>query len=236
MGTNTTRPPAWIETGPSADRRRRRPLRGLSSRGRRRVALPAALALLFAAPARASEPKEKDQCILAADQGQQLRDATKYLEARESFARCARESCPAIVKQDCTQWLQDLDERTPTVVFAAQDDRGADLVDVRVSIDGAQVATSLEGKPVPIDPGEHALHYESGGYLPVDGRAVIRAGEKNRVLDVQFRDRVVAQVPPPAVRSPPTRAAEAAWRPPLAAWVFGGVALAAFATEAYFGV
>jgi hypothetical protein len=192
----------------------------------------------FAPPARASDAKEKEQCIAAADQAQQLRDASKYQLAREAFSRCARETCPTMVRQDCTQWLQELDERVPTVVFGAQDEKGHDLVEVSVSIDGVPVASAVDGKPLPVDPGDHALRFEAKGFQPVEGHVVVLSGEKNRVLNVQLTGRSGTRV---ATAAPPPRAPEAPShgraRPlPIFTWVFGGIAVAAFASEAYFGI
>ncbi|MDP8998554.1 MAG: hypothetical protein M3O46_00400, partial [Myxococcota bacterium] len=134
--------------------------------------------------ARAANESEKEHCISAADQGQQLRDDSKYQLAREAFARCARETCPNVVKQECGQWLHELDEKSPTVVLGAQDRKGSDLADVKVTMDGTPFATTLDGKPLPADPGDHVFRFEAPGLAPAEEHVAIRAGEKNRVIDV----------------------------------------------------
>jgi hypothetical protein len=102
--------------------------------------------ILFGASARAAgDGDEKAQCISASEQGQQLRDDGAYLRAGESFARCSRESCPALVKHDCVEWRLDLEERVPTVVFGASDPQGNDLVDVKVTMDGVPLLARLDG-------------------------------------------------------------------------------------------
>src|SRR5258708_23205514 len=80
----------------------------------------------------ADEASEKAECISASDQGQQLRDDGKYTRAREAFARCARESCPVLLRSDCVHWLLDIDQSSASVVVNAKDDKGNDLVDVNV--------------------------------------------------------------------------------------------------------
>jgi hypothetical protein len=35
--------------------------------------------------------------------------------------------------------------------------------DVRVTVDGRELTTRLDGRPIPIDPGKHAFHFERGG-------------------------------------------------------------------------
>jgi len=72
----------------------------------------------------------------------------------------------------------------PTLVFAAKDGAGNDLFAVTVAMDGAPLTTSLDGRPLSIDPGEHAFRFETAGQPPVDKTLVLREGEKNRVESV----------------------------------------------------
>jgi hypothetical protein len=202
-----------------------------------------ALILFGASTPAAGDADEKAQCISASEQGQQLRDDGAYLRAGEAFARCSRDSCPALVKHDCVAWLLDLEQRSPSVVFAASDPQANDLVEVKVTMDGVPFLAKLDGKPTRLDPGEHLFRFEAPGFAPFETRVVIRAGEKNRILTAQF----AASAPPPSGDSgtgadssaaPPaseTPTAFAVQRSPLA-WVFSGVALASFASEAYFGI
>jgi len=195
--------------------------------------------------AAAGAEDEKHQCISASDQGQQLRDDGKYQLAREAFARCARETCPVPVRQDCVHWLLEVDQSSATIVVNAKDEKGNDLADVTVSVDGTALTTKLDGKPLTVDPGEHTLRFEASGFVPVDEHVVIHAAEKNRTVNVrltsfppapertetgqgegQLGQNGVGETPTPA----PGRT------PRTLGWVFAGVAVAAFATETYFGV
>jgi len=185
---------------------------------------------------------DKQQCLAASDQGQQLRDDGKYRRAREAFSACARDACPALVRRDCMKWLADLEQSSPSVVVGAKDDKGGDLVDVTVLVDGAPLVTKLDGKPVPVDPGAHVLRFETRGYPRVEQHVMVHAGEKSRLLVVQFG----TPAPPAPPATPATATAPAAAAAPAdpghtpegtrtSAWVFGGLALVAFGTEAYFG-
>jgi hypothetical protein len=128
--------------------------------------------------------REKQACVAAADEGQTQRDDGKYRAARASFLRCAAASCPRVVVQSCTQWLQGIDDNAPTIVLGAKDEHGADLTDVTVSLDGVTFATELEGKPLEADSGEHVLRFEHPGSVPVEQKVVLRAAEKARVVSV----------------------------------------------------
>jgi hypothetical protein len=204
-----------------------------------------AIVLLARSAAAAGEADEKAECIRASEQGQQLRDDGAYSRAAEAFARCSRDSCPALVKHDCAAWLVDLEGRAPSVVLGVTDANGADLRDVKVTMDGAPFATKLDGKPTRVDPGAHVFRYEAAGFVPVELRVVLRAGEKNRVLSVQFSAKAAASSSTDAANteqstaSPaaPVGGAESAFeQPPLLAWILSGVALVAFASETYFGI
>src|SRR6267143_1601275 len=89
-------------------------------RMRRLVAAMAAGATLLVVDA-ASAQGEREQCANAADQAQQLRDDGKYRRAREQMLICARDVCPGPIKRDCLDWLRQLDDLAPTVVFAAKE-------------------------------------------------------------------------------------------------------------------
>jgi hypothetical protein len=189
---------------------------------------------------RLSAADDKQQCLAASDQGQSLRDDGKYRRAREAFSTCARDVCPNIVRRDCMKWLADLEQSSPSVVVGAKDDKGSDLVDVTVLVDGAPLVSHLDGKPTLVDPGEHSFRFETSGFPPVEQRVVIHAGEKSRLLAVQFGTPAApAAAVTPAAAAPSTAAAEQGRSPQgtrASAWVFGGIAVVAFGTEAYFGL
>jgi hypothetical protein len=201
----------------------------------------AVLALTLASTlARAADLKEKEACVAAADQGQQLRDDGKYRQAHEAFMQCARPSCPKLVRGDCGGWLLDLEQRASTVVVGARDSTGKDLVQVKVTLDGEPLTETLDGKPMPVDPGEHVFRYEAPGFPAVDQRIVIKAGEKNRVLNVRFSAPKQARVSSLERGAVPARDVDPAPRRtrsiPLPTWVFGGTAIAAFGSATYFGL
>jgi hypothetical protein len=128
---------------------------------------------------------EVEACVAASEDGQKLRDEGHYLRAHASFASCGHETCPTEIRAFCVQSMDDVDQRTPTVVLSAKS-RGNDESNVSVSIDDSPFAARLDGRPQPIDPGEHRFRWVHGLDAPVDQTIVIRAGEKNRALAVEF--------------------------------------------------
>jgi hypothetical protein len=205
------------------------------------VALMAATtgAALFDAHSAHAGSKE---CIAAADEGQKLRDDGKLTEARERFITCAAKACPSVIAKQCSQWLTDADQNTPTVTFRALDDQGKETFTVKVSIDGAQVASTIEARALPINPGEHIVRFELADGRSLEDRVLLRPGEKNRMIELSFQPKtpVIAPskttpvTPPPPVE--PTN--DNGFRVPLLGWVglgvgvVGGIMTVAFAVSA----
>jgi hypothetical protein len=171
----------------------------------------AAIALLatvtLPSPARAGdkadEAREKDECASAAERAQADREVHHLRAARQELLRCARATCPPAVRVDCATWLDQVSAALPTVALHARNDRGEDLVDVTVDVDGERVATKLDGAAIPVDPGEHVVHFAAAGLLPADVRVVVAEGDKARAV-VALLASPAAVPPPPTPGSPPT--------------------------------
>ena len=174
---------------------------------------PISLALLGSSAPVALAETPKEACLASADQGQSLRDDGKYSLAREQFQTCARPECPKLVHDQCTEWLRQLDDSTPTVVFAAKDDQGGDASSARVLVDGRPVPTGIDGKPVSLDPGAHDIRFERDTpSQSVALHVVLRTGEKNREIAGQFP---AAEVTPSVAESPGPGASNPPQTPPL---------------------
>jgi hypothetical protein len=134
----------------------------------------------------AARADEKQACVAAYEKAQHLRMDTKLRAAKEQLVVCSRPECPVIIRQDCVQWMGEVNASMPSVVIAARDTSGHDVLDVRVTVDGVVVMEQLDGKPISIDPGPHKLRYLTRGKPPVDEQILVREGEHNRPLTVTF--------------------------------------------------
>jgi hypothetical protein len=150
-------------------------------------------ACLFAlAGSSAARADQLDVCIAAAEEGQRLRIDGKLVSAREKLLECSQDWCASVVRADCTKWLSDVDSLMPALVIRAVDSRGADVVDVRVFVDGRLIASRLDGKEIQLDPGEHVFRFVLGGRAPgptpapIEQHILVRQGEQHRVLSVVF--------------------------------------------------
>jgi hypothetical protein len=195
----------------------------------RAAALGCALAVTLATVAAAAD--ETDACLAASDKGQKERDDGHLLEARKQLLLCSRDVCPRLVRNDCEKWASEVQERMPTIVFGARDAHGTDLVEVGVEIDGATVTTKLDGRPIPVDPGEHRLRLLHEGDAPVEQKVVTREREKGRTIVVDF-----GAQPQATPAETPAPAGEEKSGPPVTVWVLGGVGAVALGSFAYFGL
>jgi hypothetical protein len=203
---------------------------------RRTKSLPRAVAALLLcslvlgnAPAFAAD--EKLSCVRASDKASSLRTDGKMLASREQLLVCAREVCPAPVRKDCTRRLGDLEDALPSIVIAAKDAGGHDLIDVRTTIDGNVLGEKLDGKAITVDPGTHAFKFEHGTDPPVEEQVLVAEGVKNRVVTVTF----TAPRTKDATEGPGGARKEKAGVP-VASWVLGGVGIVALGSFAYFGL
>jgi hypothetical protein len=205
-----------------------------------RFAATSALALTtLLVAARDAAADERQQCLAASEKAQQLKNAGKLESARDQLIICGRAECPKLIQQACTQWMSELLSNMPSIVPAAKDRSGRDVIDVKVTVDGKVVTETLDGKPIALDPGVHSFHFETNGAPPIDERVVVRQGEKNRIVTVTF---AMGDEPggggkkpgPVDVGSDRDRGEEPRTSsPPIAAFVVGGLGLAALGTALY---
>lgn len=193
-----------------------------------------AAATIFAgAPAHAADDRET--CASAADQAQQLRDEGKYRRAREQMLTCARDVCPAPIKRDCLEWLSSLEQVAPTIVISAKDG-ASDVTDVKVSMDGTSITERLDGKPFPVDLGEHVFKFEYQGKQKEE-KVLIGAGQKVRTISVQFGNPNGGSTGAGAGSDAPVGDGSEHKPGSIApSLVFGGIGLVALGSWAFFGL
>ncbi|MFT3765678.1 MAG: hypothetical protein QM820_09200 [Minicystis sp.] len=97
-----------------------------------------------------------------------------------------------------------------------------------VKRDGVVVSAATLGMPLPIDPGDHVVIAEAPGGPPTELRIAIRSGEKKTVV-------VEVKPAPPAPPPRPAAPATGTSGQRIAAWVTGGIGLAALAVGGAMG-
>jgi hypothetical protein len=189
-----------------------------------------------AAPVRSARADVTDDCLAASDAGQQQRDKGALIDAKKQLLACARDVCPKVVRRDCDRWLTDVEERVPSVVPSAHDASGADVVDVSVEVDGKVVATKLDGRAIPLDPGAHRFRFVGPDGAATEQQVLVREREKGRILQVELSRPSSAPPAPPAPEPTPTEAVQAPASTPAAAYVLGGIGVLALGSFVYFAI
>lgn len=152
-----------------------------------RMALVASIALFGENKAfAANPPDERVECAKLAEDAQARRTAGKMRAALESLSMCARESCPAVIRRDCTSWVDEVERVVPTIVVHATDVRGQDVASVKVYADGALIKEQLDGRAISLDPGVHKLRFVVAGASSVDRDVVLAESQKNRLVELRF--------------------------------------------------
>jgi len=153
-----------------------------------------AFAILSSSSLAFADTLSKEACVDAHSRGQDARDQGKITLARKLFLTCAQSGCPAAVQGDCARFADDLSNLQPTVNFVARDGNGNDLPNTSVYVDGMLVATSIDGRPVDIDPGNHTVKFSNAGKDEVV-TVVIGSGEKGRVVQARFGSATIVANP-----------------------------------------
>jgi hypothetical protein len=193
------------------------------------------LALLTCSlPARADGTTSdvKQACVASSTDGQALRDSGKLTEAREKLVACARDECPVIVRKYCAEWLAQVEDRIPSVVFRAQTADGGDVTDATVTVDGG-AAHAVDGTATRLDPGEHSVRFEHRGDPAVEMHVVVAETEKGRIVSARFAAKAVAPEPSPESSAPP--ASGGGGVSPVAI-ALAGVGVLGLGSFAYFGL
>jgi len=201
--------------------------------------LSTSLALLVSMPpclARAADTT-KQECVDANDAAQDLRQSGKLRQAREKLAICASARCPSVVRDDCTQRLAELDSAMPQIVFSARDASGNDLVDVKVTIDGAPLVDRLDGSSVKVDPGPHVFVFTWEGHPVVTKRLVLAEHDHARREVVVFRAAETPHVESasPAMASAATDSSGSGIDRQAIAFAVGGIGVGGLVVGSIFG-
>lgn len=158
---------------------------------------------------------------------QRLKQDGKLREAREQALICAQQDCPLVLSGDCTAWLGELDGAIASVIVDVRDASGQAVTDARVSVDGADFAANLDGRALPLDPGERRFRVTLPSGEVLARTLTIVEGKKGQYLRFDVAPAPAAP-PPPAPRR---RHAPALLYGSLALGVMGGVGFAYFGLQ-----
>lgn len=189
-----------------------------------------ALAATSGARTAAADEVTADTCAARAEEAQRKRRLAHLLEAQTELRACAQDVCPRVVRTDCASALAEVEAELPSIIVAVVDERGNDVVDARIDVDGRAVDASLTALPISLDPGSHTVHATAGPGRAAEAKLMVRLGEQRRAVRLVLP--ASAAVTRNAVHPPPERSSFA----PPAVYVLTGVGAAALVTFGVFGV
>ncbi len=191
--------------------------------GRRCVMIVIGLGIAcFAAPARARRHTEAraDSPVCSAAYGRALErvQEARLKEAQDLFAVCARTACSEVMRRECAARRAQLDADIPSIVPLVTDNAGEPRVLVEVRVDGALVASRLDGRAVAIDPGKHELAFSNDDGVFATRHLMIVEGERNRPIHVLLHGADEAPLRRARALASPTRSEGRAVASPVEAW------------------
>jgi hypothetical protein len=172
------------------------------------------------------EPSEETKaCLTAYDKAQDLRAEGKLRAAKEQAIACSRGECPEALLKDCRDWLDQITQSIPSVVFDVRDDQGEFVANAKIYVDDELIAEKLEGRAIEVDPGAHRIRAQAEGYKSNELKVVIQEGQRARSIAIVLARPAQKKMVPDARDEDEV---------PIATWVFGGLAVAGVAVGAIF--
>jgi len=164
-------------------------------------------------------------CVRAHASGQREAKAGRLKAASELFAACvSQDGCPDAIRAECAEFHKSTQRDLPTLIFAAIDAQGGDLIQVRVSADDQILTETLDGRPIALDPGQHHFKFELSSGETLESDVLVREGEKNRIVSMRSKQAPNASAETPATNNEATAGEH---RLPPGFWVASGVGAAA---------
>jgi hypothetical protein len=146
----------------------------------------------------------RDECLAAHQSAQDLKRKGSLLEAEAQLEICSSVGCPGAIISDCGQWIADLEQRTPSMVFEVRLDQ-KQVSEYRIEVDGAAVTDP--SKAFKVNPGRHVVRVELPNFEPQEETLVLPEGQRMRLVSFAFTsqppvaaaptDAAIAPVPPP---------------------------------------
>lgn len=127
-----------------------------------------------------------NECLAASDDSLKSNATHKLRAEREQLLICASESCPREIREECLRRVEQANQAVPTIVFEVKDRSGADVTNVKVTMDHEVLAERLDGMAIAVDPGEHRFVFQIAGEPPLERRLIIPMAQKNRHELISF--------------------------------------------------
>ncbi|MFZ5894899.1 MAG: hypothetical protein ACOY0T_27810 [Myxococcota bacterium] len=119
-------------------------------------------------------------------ESQQAQADGRLLLARQDAAICTNRLCPAALVADCAAWLEELEQRIPSIVFDVRVDGVVDN-SATIEVDGQLVKEWSRGQALPLNPGEHEVKISHVAHPSVVQKVLLADGMRFRLVSVDIR-------------------------------------------------
>ena len=145
---------------------------------------------------------DRAACVTAHTNAQELKRSGKLLEAQAELQICSSAGCPGAIISDCGQWIADLDQTTPSMIFEVRVD-GKQATEFYLLVDGTAI-TDLS-KAHKVNPGRHVVRVEVPGFAPKEETVGMAEGQRMRLVEFAFETPKpeAAPAPDPGAMAPP---------------------------------
>jgi hypothetical protein len=150
----------------------------------------------------------EDQACLSAFRGAEASEQAGHLRAaKERLFLCGQPLCPRAIRNQCAVRYTQIEADIPSVVLVVQDNSGTPQSDIQVAADGEPLASHLDGRALPMDPGLHRFTFSKSGEVIARQSVMIAQGQRNRLVAVSLKaDDAPVTTAAVTARLPATRA------------------------------
>lgn len=147
---------------------------------RRLLGLVLALATTSSSAARADE---RDECAAAYEQSQRAERKAELVSALDSAERCARTTCPGLLRDECAQWVTTIRSKQPHLVVRVIGADGCPRENARIEVSGG---SKVEADDIVVDPGPHTIKVFDPASSRSKTQKISFAPGERRDIDVDF--------------------------------------------------
>jgi hypothetical protein len=135
------------------------------------------------------------ECVSSHQSAQELKRIGKFLEAQEKLLTCSSRTCPGAIISDCGHWIDELEQKTPSMVFEVRRD-SLEATGARVFVD-EQLVTD-PARALKVNPGRHTVRAELPPFAPLVENLVLREGQRLRLVTFAFHTEEATRAATPA--------------------------------------
>lgn len=147
----------------------------------------AIIAAVMSSTSAVAQTADEDACLADHRRTQELQLENKLLAADAAAVACAQPKCPTEVRTMCADFITRIRASQPTVVFEIRGTSGKVYASGSVSVDGTPPRT-LDGSAIAVDPGKHAVDFETPGLPKGSTTILVNQGEKDKKVMLEVAD------------------------------------------------